>query len=64
MLYACLSSNSLPHRKGRIVITTKSADKPAAPEFPLGLDWLNVDRPLSMTDLKGKLVILDCWTYC
>jgi hypothetical protein len=33
-----------------------------APEFPLGLEWIN-SRPLSLSDLRGKLVILDFWTY-
>ena len=35
-----------------------------APDFPPGLDWLNTERPLSLQDLRGKLVILDFWTYC
>jgi len=35
-----------------------------APEFPPGLDWLNVERPLRLRDLAGKLVILDFWTFC
>ncbi len=34
-----------------------------APEFPRGLDWLNVSRPLTMADLRGKIVLLDFWTY-
>ena len=34
-----------------------------APEFPSVLDWLNTDRPLSIQDLRGKLVLLDFWTY-
>jgi len=34
-----------------------------APDFPAGPDWLNVDHPLSLTDLRGKLVLLDFWTY-
>ena len=29
-----------------------------------GLDWLNVDAPLSLADVAGKLVILDFWTFC
>ena len=35
-----------------------------APEFPGGMDWLNVDGPLSIHDLRGKIVLLDFWTYC
>ncbi len=35
-----------------------------APDFPPGLDWLNTDRPISLEDLRGKIVILDFWTYC
>ncbi len=26
--------------------------------------WLNTDRPLRLADLRGKLVLLDFWTYC
>jgi hypothetical protein len=35
-----------------------------APDFPAGLDWLNTDRPLSLSDLRGKVVLLDFWTFC
>ena len=34
-----------------------------APEFPAGLDWINVDNPLTMQGLQGKIVIFDFWTY-
>ncbi|MGW8319564.1 MAG: hypothetical protein ACWGPS_09985, partial [Candidatus Promineifilaceae bacterium] len=37
--------------------------KVPAPEFPEGLDWLNTDRPLTLAELKGKIVLLDFWTY-
>ncbi|GAB4321260.1 MAG: thioredoxin-like domain-containing protein [Dehalococcoidia bacterium] len=33
-----------------------------APEFPPGLTWFNVSRPLSLDDLRGKVVLLDFWT--
>jgi len=34
-----------------------------APEFPEGLDWLNTDTPLTLESLRGKVVLLDFWTY-
>lgn len=34
-----------------------------APEIPAGVDWLNVVQPLTFQDLRGKVVILDFWTY-
>ncbi len=35
-----------------------------APEFPDGLEWLNAGRPLTMADLRGKVALLDFWTFC
>ena len=35
-----------------------------APEFPSGIEWLNTERPLSVRELRGKIVLLDFWTYC
>ncbi len=34
-----------------------------APEFPEGLDWINTDHPITLNSLKGKVVLLDFWTY-
>jgi hypothetical protein len=34
-----------------------------APEFPRDLDWLNTDRPLTLRELRGKIVLLDFWTF-
>lgn len=34
-----------------------------APEFPTGVDWLNVPGPLTLEGLRGKIVMLDFWTY-
>jgi len=35
-----------------------------APDFPEGLEWLNVAKPLSLEDLAGKLLLLEFWTFC
>jgi DNA-binding beta-propeller fold protein YncE len=34
-----------------------------APELTGGRGWLNTDKPLSLEALKGKVVLLDFWTY-
>lgn len=33
-----------------------------AKDLPEGFSWLNTDRPLSLEDLRGHIVILDFWT--
>src|SRR6188768_3528277 len=35
-----------------------------APEFPSGMEWLNVERPLTIAGLRGKVVLIDFWTFC
>ena len=35
-----------------------------APDFTGAVGWLNVKQPLSLDDLKGKIVLVDFWTYC
>ncbi|SFJ55491.1 thioredoxin-like domain-containing protein [Planctomicrobium piriforme] len=35
-----------------------------APSFDGGTEWLNTSGPISLQDLRGKIVILDFWTYC
>ncbi|GAB2866057.1 NHL domain-containing thioredoxin family protein [Nocardioides pacificus] len=34
-----------------------------APELA-GRGWLNTDGPLSLSDLRGRFVLLDFWTFC
>ena len=34
-----------------------------APELAGGRSWLNTDKPLQLAALRGKVVLLDFWTY-
>ncbi|MEJ7728469.1 MAG: thioredoxin-like domain-containing protein [Polyangiaceae bacterium] len=35
-----------------------------APELDGGRAWLNIDRALTLRELRGSVVVLDFWTYC
>jgi len=43
---------------------TVSFNQRIAPDFPVNLQWLNMDKALRLGDIKGKVVLLDFWTYC
>lgn len=51
-----------------IVNNTEAVEKGSsmvkAPELNGGTGWLNTDKPIYIKDLKGKVVLLDFWTYC
>ncbi len=57
-----LFSFALPSFAQEVGEFVGSPDYPA-PEFPTGVEWLNVPEPLRMADLTGKIIILDFWTY-
>jgi thiol-disulfide isomerase/thioredoxin len=50
------------------ILDIRTKNKVHAPEFPADLEWLNVRRTggakLSLAELRGKIVLLDFWTYC
>jgi len=62
---ACSSDNEQQarDRSAKQTEQTEQKGKQAAPEFDHDLPWLNVSRPLVLDDLRGKVVILDFWTY-
>ena len=42
--------------------TPSYAGTQPAPEFAPGLTWFNVQAPLTLAELRGKIVLLDFWT--
>lgn len=44
-------------------MSTQERARIRAPEIQGGRGWLNTDKPLSLAALKGKVVLLDFWTY-
>ncbi len=38
--------------------------KLAGDEFKGGVEWLNTSGEITMKDLRGKVVLIDFWTYC
>jgi len=49
---------------GDLIMSPFKEETIHAPDFPADVDWLNTERPLTMEELKGKVVVLDFWTYC
>ncbi len=43
---------------------TTSTFRVRAPELTGRGGWLNTSEPLSLTRLRGKVVLLDFWTFC
>ena len=49
--------------KGSSIMALPQQGRVRAPELTGGRSWLNTDKPLSIAALKGKVVLLDFWTY-
>jgi sugar lactone lactonase YvrE len=49
--------------KGGEGLGSRQAGRVRAPELSGGRGWLNTDGPLTMAGLRGKVVLLDFWTY-
>jgi DNA-binding beta-propeller fold protein YncE len=67
VLTACTPSSddadAVPEGDPTTTVVQSFAGTADAPPFPEGLDWINTAEPISLNDLKGKVVLLDFWTY-
>jgi len=64
---AALAQQKTERQKGKEMVPEKNKlfeGEVNAPDFPLGLEWLNTEKPISLRDLRGKIALLDFWTYC
>ena len=53
-------------RRARKIVEDPFPERVKAPEGILdgGAGWLNSAGPISLRDLRGKIVLIDFWTYC
>src|SRR5215210_2751680 len=69
MVFACVALVALgaactaTRAGGGLRVMGQSQGRARAPELAGGRGWLNTDKPLSLAALRGKVVLLDFWTY-
>ena len=54
----------MPGLRGDTVPLPPADKRVEVPGFDGATRWLNVDRPLTLDDLKGRVVVVDFWTSC
>jgi thiol-disulfide isomerase/thioredoxin/DNA-binding beta-propeller fold protein YncE len=61
---ACDAQAQNDEESEKVMIDDFLEGNTSAPDFPEAMDWLNTDRPLSLKEFRGKIVLLDFWTFC
>jgi thiol-disulfide isomerase/thioredoxin/sugar lactone lactonase YvrE len=65
LLAACqgCAQASAASKGGAVSMSYRQEARVRAPELEGGRGWLNTDAPVSLAALRGKVVLLDFWTY-
>ncbi|WP_298865767.1 thioredoxin-like domain-containing protein [uncultured Gimesia sp.] len=57
------SEKTSPEKK-EVIEKNPFPNRPAAPSLDGGKEWLNTSGEITLKDLRGKVVLIDFWTYC
>src|SRR5919112_3194700 len=60
---ACACAAGAAASKGSDLMSRQLKGRVRAPELAGHRGWLNTDGPLTLAGLRGKVVLLDFWTY-
>jgi hypothetical protein len=61
-LAACSAASSSDLHPDSAMLPSSLPDLGPAPEFVNDV-WLNVEAPLRLADLRGKVTLVDMWTF-
>lgn len=62
IIFSLMATSFVAGERG-VSMSAQDRARVRAPEIQGGRGWLNTDKPLSIAALKGKIVLLDFWTY-
>jgi len=63
-LMAPMAPGDPPRKASEVRLEPTAARQEARPSLEGAVGWINTDGPVHLDKLRGKIVLLDFWTYC